>query len=382
MFIRLLQYVGFGLIFFAFSGCSDAPDGQTSPSVITMPVQAQAGETVEVQPGDTVYSVARRYKVPMSDVISLNQLKAPFVLQAGSSLVLPAKDIMMAPSVAEKKAAETKIAEGQAVAKRKVPLEKIPGVELYKQVAVPDENTPGAPENVVDERAAAAQAQNDVVIYAPAQQKAMTSITADINRKPVLLGSFQKGPSPITQQLNLKPMPYDPRRARLASASPPPPPPPSAPAAGPGLKPPMFQGRNAPPVSPDKMVMPGRFIWPVHGRMVSGFGLKPGGLRNDGVNIAVPMGTPVASADGGTVAYAGNEIPGFGNVVMVRHAGGWITAYGHLERVLVARDTIVAKGDVLGTAGTSGGLNSPQLHFEIRKGAEALDPMRYLSAQM
>ena len=122
-----------------------------------------------------------------------------------------------------------------------------------------------------------------------------------------------------------------------------------------------------------------RFEWPLEGRVVSTFGPKPGGLHNDGINIAADRGAPVRAAEAGVVAYAGNELRGFGDLVLIRHADGWVTAYGHNEDLLVGRGDEVARGQIIGRVGVSGGVTTPQLHFEIRKGIEAVDPLEYLS---
>jgi murein DD-endopeptidase MepM/ murein hydrolase activator NlpD len=121
------------------------------------------------------------------------------------------------------------------------------------------------------------------------------------------------------------------------------------------------------------------FRWPVKGRVISGYGSKPGGLRNEGVNIAVPEGTGVRSAEAGVVAYAGNELKGYGNLVLIRHEGGWVTAYAHNKELFVKRGDAVKRGDVIAKAGQTGSVSSPQVHFEIRKGATAMDPMRFLN---
>ena len=118
--------------------------------------------------------------------------------------------------------------------------------------------------------------------------------------------------------------------------------------------------------------------WPVAGPVISSFGPKHGGLHNDGVNIAARPGTPVRAAQSGSVVYAGNEIRGFGNLVLIRHASGLTTAYAHLEQMLVERGQKVSKGARIATVGTSGGVSPAQLHFEIRKGRKALDPVRTL----
>ena len=122
------------------------------------------------------------------------------------------------------------------------------------------------------------------------------------------------------------------------------------------------------------------FRWPVKGRVISGYGSKPGGLRNEGINIAVPEGTDVRSAEAGVVAYAGNELKGYGNLVLIRHEGGWVTAYAHNKDLFVKRGDTVKRGDVIAKAGQTGSVSSPQVHFEVRKGATAMDPMRFLNA--
>ncbi len=122
-----------------------------------------------------------------------------------------------------------------------------------------------------------------------------------------------------------------------------------------------------------------RFEWPLKGRVVSTFGSKPGGLHNDGINIAAERGAPVRAAEGGVVAYAGNELRGFGELVLIRHSDGWVTAYGHNEDVLVGRGEEVERGQIIGRVGATGSVSAPQLHFEIRKGIEAVDPLEYLS---
>ncbi|MCS6878743.1 MAG: M23 family metallopeptidase [Geminicoccaceae bacterium] len=120
------------------------------------------------------------------------------------------------------------------------------------------------------------------------------------------------------------------------------------------------------------------FLWPVAGRIVSGFGDKPDGRRNDGINIAARKGTPVKAAENGVVVYAGDAIPGFGNLVLVRHAEGWTTAYAHLDAILVRVGDRVQRGQPLGRVGETGDVKSAQLHFELRRGREPVDPRPHL----
>jgi murein DD-endopeptidase MepM/ murein hydrolase activator NlpD len=121
-----------------------------------------------------------------------------------------------------------------------------------------------------------------------------------------------------------------------------------------------------------------RFAWPVRGKILSTFGPKAGGRHNDGINIAAAAGTPVLAAENGVVAYAGNDLKGFGNLVLIRHQGGWITAYGHNDTLLVKRGDTVKRGQPIARVGSSGNVGAPQLHFEIRKGVEAVNPQSYL----
>jgi len=126
----------------------------------------------------------------------------------------------------------------------------------------------------------------------------------------------------------------------------------------------------------------GGFSWPVNGKILSSYGPKSGGLHNDGINIAAAKGAPVRAAQNGTVAYAGNELRGFGNLLLIRHSGGWITAYAHNDALLVRRGDRVRKGQMIARVGSSGNVASPQLHFEIRRGKQAVNPTDHLGTQV
>ncbi|MCF8476504.1 MAG: LysM peptidoglycan-binding domain-containing M23 family metallopeptidase, partial [Pseudolabrys sp.] len=121
------------------------------------------------------------------------------------------------------------------------------------------------------------------------------------------------------------------------------------------------------------------FRWPVHGRIIAAFGSRPNGVQNDGINLAVPEGTPIKAADDGVVAYAGNELKGYGNLVLIRHANGYVSAYANASQLLVKRGDSIKRGQVIAHAGQTGNVSSPQLHFEIRKGSTPVDPTKYLS---
>jgi murein DD-endopeptidase MepM/ murein hydrolase activator NlpD len=123
----------------------------------------------------------------------------------------------------------------------------------------------------------------------------------------------------------------------------------------------------------------GHFPWPVRGRVLAGYGVAAGGSRNDGINIAAPRGAPVAAVDAGVVAYAGNELRGYGNLILVKHANGWITAYAHCDELLVKRGDKVNRGQVIAKVGATGGVGEPQLHFELRRGKRPVDPREFLA---
>ncbi|MGO4388599.1 peptidoglycan DD-metalloendopeptidase family protein [Microvirga sp. 2YAF29] len=135
---------------------------------------------------------------------------------------------------------------------------------------------------------------------------------------------------------------------------------------------------KAPVAEPEQTasVSVGDFRWPARGRVIAGFGANGG---NEGINIAVPEGTPVKSAEAGTVTYAGSEVKGYGNLILVRHENGFVSAYAHNGSLNVKRGEQVKRGQVIATSGQTGNVTSPQLHFEIRKGATPVDPMKHLA---
>lgn len=119
----------------------------------------------------------------------------------------------------------------------------------------------------------------------------------------------------------------------------------------------------------------GRFPWPVRGNVISNYD----GGKNDGINIAAPLGAPVRAIEGGEVAYAGNELKGYGNLLLIKHADGLISAYAHCQELLVKKGDRVAPGEVIARVGTTGGVKEPQLHFELREGQRPVDPKQFLA---
>ena len=198
-------------------------------------------------------------------------------------------------------------------------------------------------------------------------------------------GYKDKGPVKETTKTTVT-LPAEPRRDRTPEPSRPytPPasqpvtPPPSSNIYRPVTPPPTQPSRPyTPPASSNTTAGPitdaqiqaqgrGRFNWPLRGDIISDFGPKGTGQRNDGLNIRANAGEAVHAAAGGDVVYAGDQVPGFGNLVLVKHADGWVTAYGHLARVDVKMQQKVVQGQQIGQVGASGGVSEPQLHFEVR----------------
>jgi murein DD-endopeptidase MepM/ murein hydrolase activator NlpD len=122
------------------------------------------------------------------------------------------------------------------------------------------------------------------------------------------------------------------------------------------------------------------FAWPLTGRVIADFGANAKGGKNDGINIAAAWGTPIRASAAGTVTYAGNELKDYGNLVLVKHSGGYTTAYAHAERLVVARGDAVKSGQVIGYTGQTGDVSTPQLHFEIRSATMPVNPRSYLTS--
>jgi murein DD-endopeptidase MepM/ murein hydrolase activator NlpD len=134
------------------------------------------------------------------------------------------------------------------------------------------------------------------------------------------------------------------------------------------------------PIGPAARVDAPAFAWPVSGRVISDFGSTANGGRNDGINISTAMDAPIHASASGTVTYAGDELKNYGNLVLIKHADGFTTAYAHADRLVVSRGDTVTKGQVIGYAGQTGDVATPQLHFEIREQTTPVNPRAYLSS--
>lgn len=331
-----------------------------------------------VKPGDTLYGLSRQYQVDTAVLVRLNNLQQPYTLKVGQTLNLPGQSPV--PS------STTAIAAAASPAARP-PGMPAPGRKPEAPPAASSMPTERAQRPTVEVAtllpppiAAPGTAANTT--RPPATAPVATASGAVPGRKGVETEALAP-PPPAAQQAQAQQAPAavapDRRPAALPPASTTPPP-----AAAPVVaEPPPTQVAAAPPPAPPREeAVPARagnrFLWPVRGTILSGFGEKPGGLRNDGINIGAPRGTAVAAAENGVVAYAGNQLKSFGNLVLIRHDGGWVTVYAHLDAVGVEQGQRVTRGQGIGTVGQTGNVRSSQLHFAVRKGEQVLNPVDQL----
>ncbi|MBL8644111.1 MAG: M23 family metallopeptidase [Rhodospirillaceae bacterium] len=317
---------------------------------------AGRSRTVTVQSGDTLYTISRRYNVPTRAIISRNGLQAPYELRVGQQLILdparthtiPAGDTLS--KIARQYGVEMRlIAEANDLAAPYV-------VVLGKTLWIPD------PFQAAAAPVPSADLPPVNVSVPPGSAPRNTPIVKEQLAPPP--GQEQFPPTPVAQQElppELNTAPQAPPPAQQQAALP----------------------QTLAPEDPKPLTQPppraaAKLAWPIKGKIISGFGPSGKGLHNDGINIAASAGAEVRAADNGVVAYAGNELKGFGNLLLIKHADGWITAYAHNDKLLVQRGDQVQRGQVISTVGRTGNVDSPQLHFEVRKGTQSLDPMKYL----
>jgi len=330
--------------------------GEVTGSIAAPPPQPtwtwDGGTAVTVRPGQTIEGIAREHGVPVSALMEANHITSAASVVPGQHLVIPryrpATTTAMPPqprmaSTAPAVTAPYVPARGGLVAPSGVhvvaPGETLNSIaRLYgKPVMVIARANNIPPDTMV-------RVGEHIVIPQMGEHAAAVAPRAE---------------APVTQPSTVATI-ESPHSARLAT--------PSAPVAE----------DNPVKAAVAASAMPS-FRWPVRGRIIAGFGPKPNGLQNDGINLAVPEGTPVKAAEDGVVAYAGNELKGYGNLVLVRHANGFVTAYANASEILVKRGETVKRGQVIARSGETGNVTSPQLHFEIRKGATPVDPAQYLS---
>jgi murein DD-endopeptidase MepM/ murein hydrolase activator NlpD len=337
-------------------------DPQPTPSL------ANPGDTIEVQAGDTLYGLSRRYNVSVAELMQLNSLSSPN-LQLGQKLYLPqgvAAGRSAAPPM-QTASVQPPPVPADLSAKYRGSYTMRPGDSLYgvsRSYGVPVGELQQA-NGITDVRGVKAGAVLRVpggdASAPPLQQVAVApqanepppapSYGADSaipsTHQPTIINGKQAGSNGGTYtQVTTR------NTNDVAAGAP----------------------RQTASVS-DKL------RWPVSGRIIAPFGQRNDGTHNDGINLSVPPGTSVHAAEGGTVAYAGSELRGYGNLILLRHDNGWVTAYAHNDQLMVKRGDKVQRGQVIATAGRTGSVDQPQVHFELRVGSKPVDPVPYLEGR-
>lgn len=287
----------------------------------------------KVARSETVYAISRLYGVPVRSLLVINKLEPPFILRLGQRVRVPAQRRHV-------------VAGGETV----YAISRRYDVSIKELVRL---NGVGSPFTIKTGQTLLLPDSQEEERQSPRSALAAASGAA----KPPKSAAFAGKGGAARVAANIPPSAKD--------LAPPP-------RAKPVLLPP---STNIP--RPSRLSGKG-FIWPVSGRVISRFGAKGRGLHNDGINIAARRGTPIRAAQNGVVAYRGNELRGFGNLILVKHAKGYMTAYAHTERILVKRGQRVKRGQIIARVGSSGAVDRPQLHFEIRKSRRAVNPAKYL----
>ncbi|MBP2298495.1 LysM peptidoglycan-binding domain-containing M23 family metallopeptidase [Azospirillum picis] len=398
----MLSVLLLSTVVLALSACDRV--GGLAPFTNVTDVPDSAGGAITVQKGDTAYSLSRRYNVPLRDLIDVNRLAPPYRLDVGQRLVLPtsrqyivqkgdtlygisrmfnvdvseltrvnnltppyavqAGQPLRLPGTGDGSGTMVASGDGAAAAGAAVPL-------------TPQASSSSPPQGNTARRGSIQAAE------LPPPGASSPSPAAGIGATPLPPPAASPADGPV--QAAPTDMSYQPGQAPTVLRPPgskPAPAPLAAPSEPPKPAQPQQEVAAAPPPKPEPKAEVGappprgsaRFLWPVKGKLISGFGPKPDGLHNDGLNIAAAKGTAVVAADNGVVAYAGNELRGFGNLLLLKHSDGWITAYAHLDKIEVERGATVKRGQVVARVGQTGSVSSPQLHFELRKGSQAVDP--------
>lgn len=312
--------------------------GKTSAPAIQYGQSSGAGSAGvhAVTKGDTLYSVANRYRLPMRDIAVLNRIKPPFKLYEGQRLKLPPPR-------------EYKVQSGDTL----YGVSRLFSVNSSEVARMNNVQPPYVlrPGQVL--RLPSVIRKAKLVKPRGSVKKAVKSPPPKVDQTAL------SGPKPKSKPTVIKDgVPFPKNKPWHASKSKP-------------VK-----------ISKVKTKTPKRssnkFMRPVRGKTVSSFGAKKSGLHNDGINIAAKRGSPVKAAENGVVVYAGNALKGSGNLILVRHENQWMTAYAHLDRIAVRKGQTVRRGSVIASVGSTGSVSTPQLHFEIRRGTSALNPVKYM----
>ena len=316
----------------------------------------KAAKDYKVRHGDTLYSIAKRNDTTVDELKRANRLGSSTRLHSGQVLRLPGQGAEAAPEEAPAKPAKP----------ARTPKARPHETENW---TLPPQR-PSSPSAGVS-GSAFGQGQGPTQAPPPAVQSPPTSSGGPGHPVPYTsLPGARTAPNPPPYS----PPPYSPPPSYA--------PPPSSSSSG-AIDIPLAGPNDAQVAAAGR----GRFIWPTSGDVLSRFGPMPGGQRNDGVDIGAADGSPVRASATGDVVYAGNLVPGFGNLVLIKHEDGWVTAYAHLSKTEVKIKDHVSQGVEIGTVGSSGGVGQPQLHFEVRyapsprERARPIDPSLVLPGQ-
>lgn len=320
--------------------------------------------------GETAYSLSRRYGVSVRAIMAANRLARPEDVRPGQNILIPPiawrPDSQITSGIVEQPAREAR------------PVHIVRGGETLSGIA--RQYGLSASDLARRNRLASADrlhvGQRLELPPAAPVRVAEASTFADDGGGPAPTALPPRQVEPQARLASLEPLPPSVGQGEALPLPPPRPSPQQMAVAAPQKPKPRQASRQALP-EPQAMSV-GKFRWPVRGRVIAQFGSRPNGAQNDGINIAVPEGTSVKAAESGVVAYVGNELKGYGNLILIRHADDWVSAYAHNSQTLVARGEQVRRGQVIAKAGQSGSVTQPQLHFELRKGSRPVDPIRYL----
>ena len=323
--------------------------GSVPHSVAAVHAPAQ-GTTIIVGTSDTLEILAHRYNVTPAAILQANGYKGPRVLSPGQQLIIP-RPGMVAAAPAMSAPASRPV----AVAAAAPSVHFVNRGDTLMGIARRNHISPGelAKANGLEP---GAKLKVGMKLNVPVKASAAAPVT-----QPAVA---QAAPAPLPPATKMAAVAIDPQqKARLAQTT--------------NVE--EAQANEAPMKAAEATGALPTFRWPVRGKVITSYGAKTNGKANDGINLAVPEGTPVKAAEDGVVAYSGNELKGYGNLVLIHHSNGYVTAYAHASELLVKRGETVKRGQVIAKSGQSGEVASPQLHFEIRKGSTPVDPLQFLN---
>jgi len=346
---------GRGVTSYAPPGQPIETTGSAAPrSVAATRGSGHGGTTIIVGTSDTLDTLSRRYNVSSAAILQANGYKGPRTLSPGQQLIIPRQTAAVAPAPAPPAVAPP-VSKPVAAAPAAATVHVVNKGDTLRSIAH-QHHVPVAELAKANNLDQSAKLSLGMKLTVPGAK------TAAVAPAPVAAPVPAVSTAPATKMVAT----VQPQSARLvqptANVEEP-----AAAAEAPAVK--SSEATGALPT----------FRWPVRGKVITSYGAKTNGKSNDGINVAVPEGTPVKAAEDGVVAYSGNELKGYGNLVLVRHSNGYVTAYAHASELMVKRGDTIKRGQVIAKSGQSGEVGSPQLHFEIRKGSSPVDPLQFLN---